>query len=114
LSWIEGRAASVREALFGGVGAVRVWDALGATAAGPFRAALACELDPGGSVGRHRQQQFAELVIGIDGDGEVGVDRVARDLKAGVAVFVPFGAVLSIRNRSAVAPLRYLIVKAEG
>ncbi|MEQ1501060.1 MAG: cupin domain-containing protein [Myxococcota bacterium] len=106
------RPSFVREALFGGVGAVTVTDLLAGADAPPFAAALGCALDPGGAVGRHRQQEHPELVIGVDGDGEAEVDGVVRPLGPGDLVFLPLGSVLAIRNRSATAPLRYLIVKA--
>jgi len=103
----------VNRDLFGGVGEVRVTSLLHA-AAEPFTAALACELAPGGSVGRHRQQEFPELVIGIAGDGEASVDGVKHHLGPLSALFLPLGAVLEIVNRSSREPLRYLIVKARA
>ena len=50
-----------RQALFGGAGEVRVWNLLGRHPAPPFAAVLACELDPGGSVGRHKQSTYNEI-----------------------------------------------------
>lgn len=108
------RAPFVRQDLFGGVGAVRVHDLLAGRPAPPFGAVLGCELAPGGSVGRHRQQDLPEIVIGLDGDGEAEVDGVAAPLGPGDVVHLPLGSVLAIRNRSADSPLRYLIVKARG
>jgi len=107
----KGRAAR-REALFGGRNAVLVWDLLGSQAAPPFGAVLACELEPDGSVGRHEQQEHAEIVIGLEGDGEARVNDRAAPLRSGDVVYVAHGAVLAIENRSASEPLRYLIVKA--
>lgn len=100
-----------QRALFGGEGAVTVWDLLGGSAAPPFTAVLSCELDPRGSVGRHVQEEYAEIVIGLEGDGEATVDGEARELGPGDVVHLPLGAVLSIANRGD-APLRYLIIKA--
>lgn len=111
---LDDRKAAKREALFGGRGAVRVWDLLGARQAAPFTAALWCELDPGGSVGRHVQEQFPELVIGIEGRGEARVDDRICALGEGDAVHLPLGSVLAITNLSSEVPLRYLIVKAQG
>ena len=99
--------------LFAGRGEVRVWSLLQAKSE-PFTAALSCELAPGGVVGRHMQQEFPELVLGIAGDGEVRVDGVPQPFGPLSAVYLPLGATLEIVNRSASAPLRYLIVKARG
>jgi quercetin dioxygenase-like cupin family protein len=106
----------LREELFGGRGVVRVWDLLAdrRTAPTPFTAVLSCELDPGGSVGRHRQEQFPEIVIGLAGSGEAAVNGVAQTLDPGDVVHLPLGAVLELRNRSDSEPLRYLIIKARG
>jgi quercetin dioxygenase-like cupin family protein len=103
-----------REALFGGAGAVRVWDLLEGGEAPPFTAVLGCELDPGGSVGRHRQQEFPEIVVGLGGEGEAEVDGEWYQLGLGDVVHLPLGSTLAIRNRSSTEPLRYLIVKARG
>lgn len=105
-------APDVRRELFGGRGEVRVWNLLGA-AAEPFTALLSCELSVGGSVGRHLQQEFAEVVVGLEGRGEAWVDERAYSLAAGDVVHVPRGAVLALENRGD-APLRYLIIKARG
>lgn len=103
----------VHKDLFGGVGEVRVVSLLRA-AAEPFTAALACELAPGGSVGRHLQQEFPELVIGIAGDGEASVNGTKQPLGPLAALYLPLGAVLEIVNHSPDQPLRYLIVKARA
>ncbi len=99
--------------LFSGSGEVRVWSLLH-TASEPFTAALSCELAPAGAVGRHVQQEFPELVLGIAGDGEARVDGVPQRLGPFSAVYLRLGATLEIVNRSASEPLRYLIVKARG
>jgi len=101
-----------REGLFGGAGAVTVWNLLGRAAAPPFSAVLSCELEPGGSVGRHTQQEDPEIVLGLGGDGEATVDGRAHDLGPGDVVYLAHGQVLSIANRSDVTPLYYLIIKA--
>jgi quercetin dioxygenase-like cupin family protein len=103
----------VRVALFGGRGEVRVWSLLDGSA-GPFTAILSCELAPAGCVGQHVQQEFPEVVIGLEGDGRATVDGQIRNLGPGDTVFLPLGSVLSIENRSADAALRYLIVKARA
>ncbi len=106
--------ADRRANLFGGRGTVQVWNLLAEfeRAPEPFTAVLSCELDPGGSVGRHVQEQFPELVIGLAGDGEARVDGAARPLGPGDVVHLPRGAVLELHNRSDADALRYLIIKA--
>lgn len=106
------REPFLREALFGGKGTVRVWDLLGAGEAAPFTAVLGCSLVPGGSVGRHRQDAYPEIVIGLDGDGEAEVDGRVTRLGPGDVVHLPLGSVLALKNCSDREPLRYLIVKA--
>ena len=101
-----------RTDLFGGTGSVLVHDLLDGRAAEPFTAVLFCELDPGGSVGEHRQQEFPELVVGLDGDGQATVDGAPCPLVAGSVVHLPLGSSLSVTNRSDAQPLRYLIIKA--
>jgi len=90
---------------------VRVWD-LAPVPASPFAAILACELEPGGSVGTHLQEHFAEIVIGVEGVGSVLVNDTPAELRSGTVVELPLGHTLSIRNESGDEPLRYLIVKA--
>lgn len=113
MRWEKGRGDR-REELFGGRGAVSVWNLLGARTAPPFTAVLSCELDPGGSVGRHVQQADPEIVIGLEGDGEATVDEQVWPLGPGDVVHLGHGQVLSITNLSEDAPLRYLIIKARG
>jgi quercetin dioxygenase-like cupin family protein len=103
-----------RAGLFGGAGEVLVWDLLGAARLAPFTAVLACELDPGGSVGAHRQEQFPEIVVFTDGEGVATVGGEARPVASGSLVALALGQTLAIRNASADRPLRYLIVKAQG
>jgi len=102
-----------RSELFGGTGSVRVW-ALSSDPALPFTAVLACELEAGGSVGAHVQEQFPELVIGLSGSGRTRVDGVAAAFAAGSVVELGRGQTLSIVNASSDAPLRYLIIKAQA
>jgi len=102
-----------RADLFGGVGVVQVWSLLRGPAP-PFTAVLACELDPGGRVGRHVQQEFPEIVVGIAGDGEATVGGARHRLAAGDLVYLPLGEVLELKNLSAEAPLQYLIIKAKN
>jgi len=110
---IEKGLADVRENLFGGTGAVRVWSLLEASAE-PFTAILSCQLAAGGSVGRHAQEQFAEVVIGLEGSGHATVNERAFPLGAGDVVHVPLGAVLAIDNGASQVSLRYLIIKARS
>ena len=110
---ILGKAApDARKDLFGGTGTVKVWNLL-RRAAPPFTAALACELDPGGRVGRHRQQHFLEIVIGIEGLGEAVVGKQQHALRPGDVVYLPLGETLELINHSDSEPLQYLIIKAE-
>ena len=88
-----------------------VWDLLGTLAAPPFQAILSCELSPGGKVGRHRQEQHPEVVLGLGGAGTATVDGQAHTLTPGAVVYLPLGAVLSLDNPGP-EPLRYLIIKA--
>lgn len=106
-------APDVRTNLFGGSGSVRVWNLLGpALPVPPFSAVLACELDPSGSVGAHRQERDSEIVVGLDGQGRVTVNGQERPLLRHDVIPLPVGAVLTIENLSDSEPLRYLIVKA--
>ena len=102
--------ATIRHDLFGGSGAVRVWD-LGATTP-PFTAVLMCELDPGGRVGEHVQQTDQEVIVLISGEAVLYVDRRARGCVPGDAVALPLGSTLSIDNASPTLSVRYVIVKA--
>ena len=103
----------VRHQLFGGRGAVRVW-ALVTTPAVPFTAVLACELEPGGSVGTHLQPDFPEIVICLAGAGRVTVNDSASAFSPGVTVELARGHTLAIENNSKDEPLQYLIVKAQS
>ena len=103
----------IRSNLFGGKGDVSVSSLLDGNGA-PFTAVLWCELTPGGSVGHHVQQEFPEIVIGIEGDGAATVDGAPHPLGHGDVVHLPLGSVLSIENRSSEVSLTYLIVKARG
>jgi quercetin dioxygenase-like cupin family protein len=101
-----------REGLFGGVGEVLVWDLLGGASLPPFTAALACELAPGGRVGTHRQEHDPEIVVVTEGEGEAELDGRPVPIAVGTLIALPLGSTLALTNRSAEAPLRYLIVKA--
>lgn len=103
----------IRSNLFGGSGDVAVTSLLDREGA-PFTAVLWCELTPGGSVGRHVQQEFPEIVIGIAGDGAATVDGAPYPLGRGDVVHLPLGSVLSIENKSNDLRLTYLIVKARA
>jgi quercetin dioxygenase-like cupin family protein len=100
-----------RAALFGGTGTVTVWSLLAASAE-PFIAVLSCALEAGGSVGAHVQDEFPEIVVGLEGDGEATVDGGPLALGPGDVVHLRLGSVLTLRNRSQEAPLHYLIIKA--
>ena len=98
--------------LFGGQGEVRIWDLLGTTHLPPFEAVLACELDPGGSVGAHRQATADELLLVIEGRATAGVDGEQRHLEAGSIVALPLGSLMTLQNTDEESSLRYLIIKA--
>ncbi len=104
---------SIVSDLFGGQGQVRVWNLLDGSRE-PFTAVLSCELAPSGSVGRHVQQEFPEIIIGLEGVGEASIDGRPTALRQGDVVYLPLGSVLELANRSDGSPLRYLIVKARS
>lgn len=105
--------ADRRENLFGGRGAVHVWDLLRGGEAQPFSAVLFCQLAPGGSVGKHQQQRDPEIVLCMDGEGTILVDGKARPFTPLTVAHVPFGSSMELRNGSRDAPLLYLIIKAQ-
>jgi len=104
--------AEWREALFGGVGSVRVQALEAQALPAPFTTALLCELSPGGRVGAHVQEADSEIVVALAGEAIVYVDGRAHALVAGSVVGLPLGSKLEIDNASSDAPFRYLIVKA--
>jgi Cupin domain len=101
-----------RKDMFGGSGEVRVWSLLNGTLP-PFDCVLGCELDPGGSVGKHVQDACTEVVIVTEGHGQAEVGDQPIALRPGVVVSLPLGKTLALTNGSQMAPLRYLIVKAK-
>ena len=111
--WNRDLPHDVRQALFGGSGAVRVWSLVAGPRA-PFAAVLACELDPGGRVGAHVQQLHAEVVIVVEGEGRVSVNGAVALVGPGGVVELPLGETLALENGSNDRPLRYLIIKAGG
>lgn len=103
----------VRESLFGGRGRVLVWDLLGKRLAPPFTAVLSCVLEDNGRVGRHVQEQYDEIVIGLAGYGEARIDGRPQPFGPGEVVHLPLGSTLELHNEAPDKPLHYLIVKAE-
>lgn len=103
----------VRESLFGGCGRVLVWNLLGRRAAPPFTAVLSCVLEENGRVGRHKQDEFDEIVVGLTGYGEARVDGKAQPFGPGAVVYLPLGSALELVNEAPDKELRYLIIKAE-
>lgn len=89
-----------------------VWNLCDGGPRPPFGAVLACELDSGGRVGPHVQEEFAEVVIVVEGAGVAQVAGAPVPLEPGVVVEVPRGHTLALENGSSLRPLRYLIVKA--
>ena len=112
--WNRAHPHNRREGLFGGRGAVLVWNLSASGPRPPFGAILACELEGGASVGPHAQQAQPEVVIVLEGEGLARVGGAPTSLRPGVVVEVPLGATLTLENASAESPLRYLIVKAGG
>lgn len=98
--------------MFGGSGAVVVWSLCADTPRPPFGAILACELEGASSVGTHVQQEFAEIVIVLEGQGRAHVAGEALPLYPGAVLEIPLGHSLSLENGWPDRPLRYLIVKA--
>ena len=110
--WNQSHPHDRRERLFGGQGAVLVWNLCETDPRPPFGAVLACELEGGASVGPHVQQEFAEVVIVLEGEGVARLEGASVTLQPGVVVQLPLGAVLALENSLSQQPLRYLIVKA--
>ena len=110
--WNRSRPHDRRERLFGGAGAVLVWNLCDADPRPPFGAVLACELEGGASVGTHVQQELAEIVIVLEGQGVAHVAGAPEVLQPGAVVQIPLGHTLAIEDGSPSQPLRYLIVKA--
>ncbi|HXI55823.1 MAG TPA: hypothetical protein VNO55_07175 [Polyangia bacterium] len=111
--WNRAEPHDRRERLFGGNGAVRVWNLCGEDPRPPFGAILACELEGGGSVGTHRQQEFAEVLVVLEGAGVALVDGAPGALQPGVVIQLALGSTLSLENGSLERPLRYVIIKAK-
>ena len=98
--------------LFGGTGTVDIWNLARGNML-PFTTALWCTLEPKGSVGRHRQQEDAEVVLCISGDGLAKVGQTIHRMQTGTLVFLPFGEILSLQNSSSTESLSYVILKAQ-
>ena len=99
--------------LFGGSGTVRIWSLIQRQLP-RFSAVLWCELEPGGHVGRHVQQEASEIVVVLEGEGTAHVSGKPQTLQPGSVVSLPLGDQLELRNTSTSEPMRYLIVKARG
>lgn len=109
--WNRSHPHDRRDSLFGGSGVVLVWNLCEGSPEPPFGAILACELDASASVGAHVQQEFAEVVIVIEGQGVARVAGARVSLHPGAVVQVSLGQTLALENGSLQQPLRYLIVK---
>jgi len=109
---LDPQKAQIRTQLFGGKGSVATWNCLPNSATGPFTAALWCTLEPGGSVGSHHQESDAEILLCMDGEGEISVGPHTQRFERGELVYVPVGVSLSIHNHSNQKGLHYAIIKA--
>ena len=96
--------------LFGGLGEVQIWNLISGRKMPPFSAALWCELEPNGSIGRHRQQRDPEVVLCLSGQGRATIGKHPHSMEKGSFLYVPFGATLAIDNL-AEEVLRYVIIK---
>jgi mannose-6-phosphate isomerase-like protein (cupin superfamily) len=71
-------------------------------------------LGPGESVGRHSTGTREELIVVLEGRGEVRIEGAAAlAIEAGLAAYVPPATAHDVVNRGEV-PLRYVYVVAEG
>ena len=78
----------------------------------PFTTALWCSLEPLGSVGNHRQQEDPEIILAIEGKGEIRIDGVISPFTRGCLFYLKLGSILAIRNTSRTEELVYVIIKA--
>lgn len=97
--------------LFGGQGLVEIEDLFQQQPLAPFREALFCRLEPGGSVGAHRQEQYAEILLVAAGQGVALVQAQSQALGPGSLVRLPLGHSLELHNTGP-EWLSYFIVKA--
>ena len=103
-----------RRDLFGGTGRVRIWNLLNPNQKpSPFTASLWCSLESQGNVGRHKQQDYPEIIICLSGKGTITVQDIEYEFQTGIQVYLPLGSVLSINNESN-EELEYLIIKAQA
>jgi len=71
-------------------------------------------LGPGESVGRHSTGSREELIVVLEGQGEVRLEGTGPlAVEAGMAAYVPPATTHDVVNRGE-APLRYVYVVAEG
>ena len=96
--------------LFGGQGEVKIWNLISGRQMPPFSAALWCELEAHGSVGRHRQQRDPEVVLCLSGVGRATIGKHSHPMREGSFLYIPFGASLSLENLGEEI-LRYVIIK---
>jgi hypothetical protein len=108
--WVGRGNPDRRPSLFGGRGEVRVWSLMDGELP-PFDCVLGCELDAGGSVGAHVQDECTEIVIVTEGRGHARVGDQSIPLSPGIVVRLPLGETLALRNGSDTDVLRYLIIK---
>jgi mannose-6-phosphate isomerase-like protein (cupin superfamily) len=59
------------------------------------------------------QQEFAEVLIVVEGEGVARVAGSSIAMQPGVVLEIALGQTLALENASPERPLRYLIVKAK-
>ena len=98
--------------LFGGQGRVHIDDLMQQQTLPPFREVLQCQLEPGGRVGAHCQEHFAEILLVAEGQGRAVVQGRSQQLGPGSLVLLPLGHSLELHNTNAEIWLCYFIIKA--
>ena len=98
------------ENLFQGEGCVFIWNCSPIPTDDIFPVVLWCALSPDGSVGKHRQEGYHEVLTCLSGKGEVTIDTCMHSFEPGISISLHCGQVMSIHNRQE-EPLIYLITK---
>lgn len=100
-----------RSDLFSGVGTVIMANVLPEShCPRSLMAALWCELEAGGHVGRHLQSDCDEVILFVEGAGRAAVAGEIQPVRRGTLLGLPVGETLEIWADS-FRPLQYVIVK---